>query len=117
VDLLPYLCGEREGAPHPILFWRFWRVAVAREGDWKLLRVAENPLKEDRKLLAPLILVNLADDPGETTNLATKFPDRAQDLLQKLETWERSLAPPRWYDGSNWQHWQQEQLTNHKLAP
>ena len=117
VDLLPYFKGQREGAPHEILFWRFWRVAAAREGPWKLLRVAENPLEKERKLLAPLMLINLEDDPGETTNLATQFPDKTQALLQKIEAWEKPLAQPRWYDGSNWQHWQEEQLKNHKMTP
>jgi arylsulfatase A-like enzyme len=117
VNLLPYFRGQREGPPHKTLFWRFWRVAVAREGPWKLLRVAENPLKENRRLLAPLMLINLEDDPGETTNLAGAFPEITQALLQKLEAWEESLAQPRWYDGSNWQHWQDEQLKNHEISP
>jgi hypothetical protein len=30
-----------------------------------------------------------------------------------MEAWEKSLAQPRWYDGSNWKHWQEEQLKNH----
>ncbi len=116
VNLLPYFKGQREGAPHETLFWRFWRVTVAREGAWKLLRVAEHPLKEKRKLLAPLMLINLEDDPGETTDLAAEFPDKTQSLLQKMESWEEPLAQPRWYDGSNWKHWQEEQLKNHKMT-
>ena len=114
VNLLPYFKGQRTGAPHETLFWRFWRVTAAREGDWKLLRVAEDPLKDNRQLLAPLMLINLKDDPGETTNLATEFPERTHALLRKMEAWEQSLAQPRWYDGSNWRHWQEEQLKNHK---
>ncbi|NQU19933.1 MAG: sulfatase-like hydrolase/transferase [Candidatus Nealsonbacteria bacterium] len=117
VNLLPYFNGEREGAPHETLFWRFWRVAVAREGAWKLLRVAENPLEQKRELLAPLMLINLDDDPAETTNLAAKFPEKTQALLRKLEAWEKPLARPRWYDGSNWKHWQDQQLKNHTMTP
>jgi hypothetical protein len=81
-----------------------------------LLRVADNPLEAQRDLLAPLMLINLEGDPGETTNLATRFPEKTQDLLQKLDAWEHSLAQPRWYDGSNWKHWQEEQLKNHRMA-
>jgi len=117
VNLLPYFNGQRDDPPHETLFWRFWRVAVAREGAWKLLRVAEDPLQEERELLAPPMLINLEDDPGETTNVAEEFPDKTQDLLRKLEAWEKPLAQPRWYDGSNWKHWQEEQLKNHKMTP
>ena len=109
--------GERQEAPHEILFWRFWRVAVAREGPWKLLRVAESPLEQERELLAPLVLINLDDDPAETTNLAARYPEKAETPLRKLEAWERPLAQPRWYDGSAWEHWQAEQLKNHAMEP
>lgn len=115
VDLLPYLKGEKTDAPHENLFWRFWRIAVAREGDWKLIRVANDPLQDNRDLLAPLMLFNLKDDPSETTNLAEQHPEKAQDLLRKLENWEKPLAQPRWYDGSNWKHWQNEQMKNHTM--
>ncbi|MCB1121815.1 MAG: sulfatase-like hydrolase/transferase, partial [Verrucomicrobiae bacterium] len=114
-DLLPYLEGKVSGAPHQRLFWRFWRISVVREGPWKLIRVAEDPLQMSRELLAPLILVNLEDDPGETTNLATILPDKAQKLLRKINRWEKGLGQPRWYDGSDWQHWQDEQLKNHQM--
>lgn len=116
VNLLPYFRGEQTGSPHDDLFWRFWRVAVVREGPWKLIRVAENPLKKDRSLLAPLILVNLETDPAEQANVALRHPEKVQTLLKKLETWERSLAQPRWYDGQDWEHWQDQQLTNHLIG-
>ena len=38
-------------------------------------------------------------------------------LLRKLEAWEAPLAQPHWYDGSDWRHWQEEQLKNHTMAP
>jgi arylsulfatase A-like enzyme len=116
VNLLPYFKGQLEGPPHKTLFWRFWRVSVAREGAWKLLRVAENPLEEDRQLLAPLMLINLEDDPGETKNVASEYPEKTRELLDKLQAWEEPLAQPRWYDGSAWKHWQEEQLKNHRMA-
>jgi arylsulfatase A-like enzyme len=37
-------------------------------------------------------LYNLADDPGETTNLVDVHPERAQSMLAALETWQRSVA-------------------------
>ena len=117
VDLLPYLTGDRTESPHELLFWRFWRVAVAMEGPWKLVRVAENPLKEQRKLLAPVMLINLDKDPAETTNVASEYPEKTKYLLSKLVEWEQGLSQPRWYDGSNWKHWQEQQLINHQMEP
>ncbi len=115
-NLLPYLEGERSGAPHKRLFWRFWRVSAVREGPWKLIRVAENPLDEKRELLAPLILVNIDEDPGETTNLATRYPEKTQELLGRIVAWEEPLAQPLWYDGTTWQHWQEQQLQRHQMG-
>ena len=92
VNLLPYLSGERAGAPHERLFWRFWRVSAVREGPWKLVRVADDPLMEKRELLAPLMLINLDEDPAETTNLADRFPKKARELLNHIINWEKPLA-------------------------
>jgi arylsulfatase A-like enzyme len=114
-NLLPYLEGKASGVPHERLFWRMWRASAVREGPWKLIRVAESPLNKSRELLAPLLLINLEDDPGETTNLAEHYPDKARDLLEKIIAWEKPMPQPRWYDGSNWQHWQEEQVKNHQM--
>jgi len=115
VNLLPYLRGEKKGEPHDYLFWRLWRVAAVRKGKWKLIRVAENPLKKNRKLLLPLILVNLEDDPAETKNVSEKYPEITKELLTALESWEKELSQPRWYDGKNWQYWAEMQIKNHKF--
>ena len=116
VDLLPYLTGERTAAPHEVMFWRFWRVSVAREGPWKLIRVAEDPLQESRYLLSPLILINLENDPKETTNLAGRYPEKTRVVVKRREAWETQLSQPRWYDGRDWQHWQEEQVKNHRMS-
>ena len=116
VDLLPFLTRELTGPPHESMFWRFWRVAVAREGPWKLIRIAEDPLQDSRALLSPLVLINLDNDPGETTNLAGIFPEKARELVKGLEGWEAELSQPRWYDGRDWRHWQEEQVKNHRMG-
>ncbi len=117
VNLLPFLDGTRKEAPHEFLFWRLWRVAAVRHGPWKLVRVAGNPLEEERKLYLPLALINLDDDPGETTNVADRHPAVTKELLRALEAWETPLPPPRWYDGGNWQHWAEVSVKNHRMAP
>lgn len=116
-NLIPYITENRDDGPHDYLFWRLWRAAAVRSGKWKLIRIAENPLKSDRKLLAPLILINLQTDPYEQSNVAEVFPQVSTHLLTKLEQWETKLVPPRWYDGIRWQHWAQMQVRNHRMTP
>jgi len=115
VNLLPYLSGRNDGPPHDTLFWRFWCVSAVRRGKWKLIRVADDPLKTDRKLILPLMLINLEADPGETTNVAEEHPAKAAELLEALQQWEKGLARPRWHDGSNWKHWEQVSVENHRI--
>ena len=114
-DLMPYLRQQKTDAPHDYLFWRLWQVSATRHGKWKLLRLASDPLQTERKLLAPLILIDLEADPGETTNVAADHPEITARLLQAIEAWESELAPPRWYDGEDWQKWARLQLQNHHL--
>ena len=116
VNLLPYLNDEKENPPHEILFWRFWRVSAVRQGKWKLMRVAENPLIEERDLILPLMLFNLEEDPAETTNLAKKYPDKTNELLNNLKEWEKKLVEPRWYDGSKWKYWQKIKVEIHRMS-
>jgi arylsulfatase A-like enzyme len=54
-----------------------------REGDWKLLEHYEDGRCE---------LFNLADDPGERTNLAAAKPSLVADLRGKLEKWRREVG-------------------------
>lgn len=115
VNLLPYLRGEKDAPPHEFLFWRMWRAAAVRFGKWKLIRIAEDPLKKQRTLLLPVLLFDLEKDPAETENLAPRCPERTKKLLAALESWEEGLTRPRWYDGSNWQHWADVQIKNHRL--
>jgi len=115
VNLLPYLQGKKKETPHEFLFWRLWRVSAVRQGPWKLLRTADDPLKKNRELLLPLALFNLDKDPGETINLAEQNPDKTKELLEALEKWELSLEKPRWYDGSKWKHWQDASVENHRV--
>jgi arylsulfatase A-like enzyme len=85
VNLIPYLTGEKSGAPHDQLFWRTTRkLWAARLGDSKLVRQAGKPDE----------LYNLRSDIGEQTDLrATHGPDAAR-LAATLEVWDKELVPP-----------------------
>jgi len=55
---------------------------VIREGDYKLIEFYED---------GKLELYDLANDIGEKKNLATKMPQKAAQLQQKLARWRRSV--------------------------
>lgn len=88
VDLVPFLTGEKTTAPHARLFWRMDAGAAfaVREGKWKWFRTYDN---------APQ-LYDLADDPGEKTDLAAKHPDVAARLAAASTEWNRGLVAPVW---------------------
>lgn len=96
VNLLPFLTGEKQGAPHDMLYWRFrfpplqpalhrWAI---RQGDWKLV-------KDGRE---PLALYNLATDIGETKNLSAEQPARVAAMKTAWQQWDALNQEPRWMD-------------------
>ncbi len=93
VNLLPYITGANESAPHSILFWRKEKMAAVREGDFKLIRLDGYGYR----------LYNLADDPGETIDLSESEADRMESLIRSLETWEQELMVPLWAESEPWQ--------------
>jgi hypothetical protein len=46
--------------------------------------------------VTPPRLYHLAVDPGETTDLAARFPERAGALDAEWQAWNRQQAAPRW---------------------
>ena len=89
VSLMPVLRGE--SLPARTLCWHFpnytnqgGRPAGAiREGDWKLIEQFEDGNVE---------LYNLAQDVGETNDLAAAEPSRAAELRRKLADWRASVG-------------------------
>jgi len=41
-------------------------------------------------------LFNIAQDPEETTDLASENPDRTRQMLRDLETWFEQVEADRW---------------------
>ncbi len=73
------------------LFWHYPHYSNAgatptgamRSGDWKLIEFFED---------GRLALFNLADDPGESTDLSAQFPERVSDMAEKLAGWRVDVA-------------------------
>ncbi|MED5418009.1 MAG: sulfatase/phosphatase domain-containing protein, partial [Verrucomicrobiota bacterium] len=92
VDLIPYLNGQREGAPHEHHFWlnnepgdavRRHLIAV-RWQDWRLYK------KDDKD---PWQLFDLKTDPREEEDVAGKHPDIVRQLAERHAAWARTLEP------------------------
>lgn len=83
VNLIPYLRGEADGAPHETLFWRWIAQAAVREGQWKYLRGG-----------AREYLFDLEADREEKHNLLAQQPEVAERLRAKLAAWAGQQNPP-----------------------
>ncbi len=83
VNLMPFLTGQRQGAPHEVLFWRWIAQSAVREGRWKYLRGGSREY-----------LFDMVSDCEEKHNLINDHAEIAIRLKQKLETWTNSLDPP-----------------------
>ena len=89
VNLLPLLEGKTDKLAPRELFFRFGVQHAVRQGDWKLVKASKD--------MQPM-LVNLATDPGEQTDLSAKEPEKAQALQKLFDQWNATMQPPRWED-------------------
>lgn len=91
VNLLPYLQGKSDAAPHETLYWRYSDGAgyAVRHGDEKLVYSAYK-----RKHL----LFDLAGDPYEHDDLAESQPERVKALITRYEAWNENNIPGLWQD-------------------
>ncbi len=95
VDLLPFVKGDKAGAPHDILFWRSRTMSNnygARQGDWKYVHSTEGDASPGPKQKpAQDMLFNLATDISEQTNLAAEQPAKLAELKKLYETWSEAV--------------------------
>lgn len=105
VDLLPYLDGERSDRPHETLYWKLNWGAAIRHGDLKLVRT---PAGEEW-------LFDLAVDPGEREDLSDRFPERVEDLRDRLAAWEAELPEPVWVSAPRWRAHSLERYDQRKV--
>ena len=77
--------GQRSPRTEVVYGIEPFRGAVMKD-DWKLVWNATLPSRAE--------LFNLAQDPGETTDLAAKHPDKVAELKQLVEAQAREAVPP-----------------------
>lgn len=106
VNLLPYLTGLNQAAPHQALFWRFGQQIAVRKGDWKLVKgagsagIAVGPRAGNAPAdTVGAELYHLTQDIGERTNLADQEPDKWKELAAAWQTWNSELVEPAWRPG------------------
>ena len=89
MSLVPVLKGGT--LPERALFWHYPHygnqggapAAAVRRGDWKLIEWLEDNRVE---------LFNLAQDPGEKTDLAATEPQRVAQLRAELHAWQKQVG-------------------------
>ncbi len=90
-DGLSLMSVLEKGAPlnREAIYWHYPHyhdgppASAIRKGDFKLIEFLEDGRKE---------LYNLAKDPGETTDLAAKMPEKTAELSANLNAWRQSVG-------------------------
>ncbi len=85
VNLLPFLDGTEEGAPHESLVWRSGPNSAVRQGQWKLVQ-------SERGLAR---LYNVDADPGESEDHSDIQGALVEELQGVLEEWAEDKVEPR----------------------
>jgi arylsulfatase A-like enzyme len=104
VNLLPFLAGEKTGAPHDALYWRFGEQMAIRSGDFKLVRYdlnADTQTGARRQGVSAAKLYNLRADIGETKDLAAAMPEKVQELQSQWNAWNQANVKPLWGGGNS----------------
>lgn len=102
VNLIPFLDESQSQPPHEALYWRLGKQMAVRSGDYKLVRYDSNADTLTGKNNQPVSvakLYNLADDIGETKDLAMAMPEKVAELQAKWDAWDVDNVAPLWGGG------------------
>jgi len=81
VSLLPAFLGEDPERSEP-LFWEWRNGQAVRHRNWKLVKEGLDQEWD---------LYHLAEDPTETNNLASEYPEKVEELDQFFGDWKRKV--------------------------
>jgi arylsulfatase A-like enzyme len=103
VDLIPFVSGQKSGAPHDALYWRFGQQMAIRSGDFKLVRYdlnADTLTGQRNQGVTDFKLYNLREDIGESKDLAPAMPEKVKELQDKWNAWNAANVKPAWGEGA-----------------
>lgn len=85
VNLIPFITGENEQAPHDYLFWRKFdaKEFAVRNDREKMV------IKDDEKMI-----FDLSVDISEEKNLAKNKAESISNFLEARNAWEKNMADP-----------------------
>ncbi|MDO6535543.1 sulfatase-like hydrolase/transferase [Alteromonas stellipolaris] len=86
VNLIPFVQGTLQDAPHEFLYWKKDTRATVRAGNWKLMRFPDRPAE----------LYYIDNDEKEFRDVAAENPELVKMLFKKIFEWESTLERPRW---------------------
>lgn len=89
VDLMPFVTGEKNGAPHEAIFWR-----NSDGRQWSVLAANGTKHLQDKDGREPH-LFHLPDDVAEANDLLESEPERARELYAKWSKWNEGNVPGR----------------------
>lgn len=97
-SLGPLLRSKSAPSPHRVFHWMWQEQWAVREGDWKLIGNGRDTTglgsrHAPRKDMGELYLANLADDPPETVNHASKRPQIVARLKKQHDDWLQQVTP------------------------
>ncbi len=84
VDLMPYMMGDYDAAPHDYLYWYANRMGAVRSGQWKML------INDDYHYL-----FDMSSDAGETKNVMRQNPEVMKRLLDAFVAFRSEMPPYR----------------------
>ncbi len=93
-DLSDLLSTADSEISRPYLVWDTGHETAVRQGDWKLrtARTDDHAKHEMVELELGEFLYNLADDPGEKSNLASRHPEIVRQLKQVYQEWNERIS-------------------------
>lgn len=85
VNLMPWMTGKTNASIHDALYWRQGKRGAMRQGDWKLLKDAEQ-----------WRLFDLRADQAEQHDVAASQPQKLEQLRSLWSAWSAQMKPPAW---------------------
>ena len=87
VNLLPYMTGQKSGAPRDTLIWRSGDYQAILSKGWKMQR---------SKLPEKTRLYHVAQDPTEQKDMSPTRPEKIAELTALLDAHNRQQMTPKW---------------------